>query len=281
MREDMSRVMVERPRIIDSISRKGRRRSFDDLPKQQGMRRSQRERGGHKRLNENLPPLRRFLERQTGRPWDKVYSEISARLRVDSTVQQHVRDHLRDFVAIRPRRGIRAWYWLGGCQSGESLWHQPLYVDPRDGILKRTDRLPEAKAQRKRKAERSPQTAVSERIELSSHRELRRIKGIWYEIALAPLPQPEYRSVTELQKVSLKRYQRNSPVIEMEMRVRRLVTPSVVDRATGKSIPVGPETDQEAAWREYRRKYPDRLHAISKRQLSHRELRRNGLANIE
>ena len=63
MREDMSRVIVERPRIIDSIERKGRCRSLEDLPKQQGMRRSQRERGGYKMLNENLAPLRRFLER--------------------------------------------------------------------------------------------------------------------------------------------------------------------------------------------------------------------------
>jgi hypothetical protein len=279
MREDMSRVIVERPRIIDSIGRKGRSRSFDDLPKQEGMRRSQRERGGYKTLNENLSPLRRFLERQVGRPWDKVYSEISERLHVDSTVQQHVRDHLRDFVAVRPRRGIRRWYWPSD-QSSTSLWHQPLYVDPRDGILKRTDRLPESKARRRQEAERSRQK-TRERIELSPRHELRLIDGIWYETTLAPLPQPDYRPITELRQVPLKRYQRNSPVIEMEMCVRRLVTPAVLDRATGKSIPVGPEIDQEAAWREYRRKYPDRHYAVSKRQLSKAKLRRYGLGNVK
>jgi hypothetical protein len=120
------------------------------------MRRSQRERGGYKMLNENLAPLRRFLERQIGRPWDKVYSEIAERLRVDSTVQQHVREHLRDFVATRPRRGICAWY--------------------------------------------------------------------------------------------MKQYQRNSPEIEMEVNVRRLISPAVLDLVTGRSIPVGPEIDEEAAW---------------------------------
>ena len=35
---------------------------------------------------------------------DKVYAEIAACLRASSTVQQHVRDHLSDFVAIKPRR---------------------------------------------------------------------------------------------------------------------------------------------------------------------------------
>jgi hypothetical protein len=49
-------------------------------------------------------PLRRFLKRQVGRPWDKVYSEIAAHLRADNTVRQHVRDHLRNFVAVKPRR---------------------------------------------------------------------------------------------------------------------------------------------------------------------------------
>src|ERR1043165_4004134 len=98
MREDMSRVIVERPRIIEGIARKGRARDPEELPLQQGMHRSQRERGGWKMLNENLAPLSRFLERQVGRPWDKVYSEVAERLRIDSTVQHHVRDHLGDFV---------------------------------------------------------------------------------------------------------------------------------------------------------------------------------------
>jgi hypothetical protein len=277
MREDMSRVIVERPRIIDSMGRKGRSRSLDDLPRQEGMRRSQRERGGYKMLNENLAPLRRFLERQVGRPWDKVYSEIAERLRIDNTVQQHVRDHLRDFVATRPRRGICAWY----APRGESLWHQPLYVDPRDGILKRTDRLPEAKARRRRDADRPRQKPPADRIELSSGRALHRIDGIWYEITLAPLPRPEYRSFTELRKVALKRYQRNSPVIEMEVNVRRLISPAVLDLETGGSIPVGPEIDEEAAWCEYRRSHPDRRYAISKRQMPKKELRRHGLANVD
>jgi hypothetical protein len=278
MREDMSRVIVERPRIIDSVGRKGRARPLEDLPVHEGMRRSQRERGGYKTLNENLAPLRRFLGRQVGRPWDKVYSEIAERLRVDSTVQQHVRDHLRDFVATRPRRGICPGYRE---RDGEFLWYQRLYVDPRDGILKRTDRLPEEKARRRREAARSRRQRPADRIELSSTRELRRVAGIWYDITLAPLPQPEYRSSIELRKVALKRYQKNSPTIEMRVNVRRLISPAVFDLVTGRSIPLGPQADEELAWRDYRRNYPDRRYATAKRQLSKKELRRRGLANVE
>lgn len=60
-------------------------------------------------------------------------------LRADNTVQQHVSDHLRNFVATKPRRYL-GWY----AKPLSGLWHQPLYVDEKDGILKRTDRLPEA-----------------------------------------------------------------------------------------------------------------------------------------
>jgi hypothetical protein len=147
MREDMARVIVERPRIKPFSNRKGRRQALEDLPTHEGMRRGRAWRGDRKQLNENLPPLRRYLQRQVGRPWDKVYSEIAAHLHVGSAVQQHVRDHLRDFVAITPRRNIHSWRssYRGG------LWWQELYVDPVTGLLCRTDRLPEEKARRRAK----------------------------------------------------------------------------------------------------------------------------------
>lgn len=275
MREDMSRVIVERPRIIESAGRKGRTSPFEQLPMQEGMRRSQRERGGYKMLNENLAPLRRFLERQVGRPWDKVYSEIAERLRVDNTVQQHVRDHLGDFVATRPRRGVSGWHRRGGA----SLWHQPLYVDPCDGILKHTDCLPEVKAQRRRALAQVHRKMPPDRVILSADRELRRKDGVWYEVTLAPLPQPEYRTVMEVRRVALRRHHGKYRTIEMELNVRRLITLRVLDIVSGQSIPAGPEIDEESAWREYRRNYPDRRHAVSKQQLSKKMLRRYALAN--
>src|SRR5208282_4298320 len=147
MREDMSRVIVERPRLGGDRSRNGRAVALDDLPKQEGMRRRHVLSGDDKILNENLSPLRRYLERQVGRPWDKVYAEIARRLRADNTVQQHVRHHLADFVAVKPRRRSGTLSILSGAKKRyDWLWFEPLYVDPRDGLLKRTDRLREAKA---------------------------------------------------------------------------------------------------------------------------------------
>jgi hypothetical protein len=272
MRSDMARVIVERPRIPAFNSRKGRQRPLEDLPSHEGMRRSRALCGDRKDLNENLTPLRRYLERQVGRPWSKVYSEIAAHLRVDSTVQQHVRDHLRDFVAVKPRRLNHGWHPVGR----ENLWWQPLYVDPVNGLLCRTDRLPEEKA-RRRARRRSP--APVDRISLGEDRELRLISSIWYEVRLAPLPVPEYRTYRELQKRPLKPHDRRSPVIEVELTVRKLATPAVRDVVINALIEVGPPIDDEAGRKAYQRTQPDRRYAIAKRALSRRELRRRGLDN--
>jgi hypothetical protein len=234
------------------------------------MRRAHYIAGNGKELNENLAPLRRYLERQVGRPWDKVYSEIAANLRADNTVQQHVRDHLRNFVAVKPRRYVR---WYGNPVSG--LWHQPLYVDEKDGILKRTDRLPEEKA-RRRARHNLPRRPV-DHVALAGDRELRRIAGFWYELRLAPIPDPVYRAVVERRQVPLKPFHRRSPTIEVEITVRRLVGPSLRDAATGQPVEVGPEIDEWRAWNEYRRRHPDRRYAVAKRRLGKAELRRHGL----
>ena len=278
MREDMSRVIVERPRLGGDRGRKGRAVPLDDLPKQEGMRRPHVLADDSKMLNENLSPLRRYLERQVGRPWNKIYSEIAQHLRADNTVQQHVRDHLSDFVAIRPRRRSGALYTLGGGKEPyDRLWFEPLYVDPKDGLLKRTDRLREAKARRRARPARS---APPDRIGLAPDRELRRIDGLWLEVILAPLPDPEYRAFREIRKIPLKRYASRSPVIEMEMIMRRLATPAVKDVVTGALVPAGPEIDEERAWDEHWRVHPDRRYAVSKRVLSRGELRRHGLSNL-
>jgi hypothetical protein len=275
MRSDMARVIVERPRIPAFNTRKGRNRPLEDLPTYEGLRKAQALRGDRKELNENLTPLRRYLERQVGRPWDKVYSEIAAHLRVDSTVQQHVRDHLSDFVAVKPRRLNHGWHSIGGAD----LWWQRLYVDPITGLLCRTDRLPEEKTRRRRARNRPP--APADRISLDPSRELRLIRGIWYEVQLAPLPVAEYRGCREVQKRRLKSFNRRSPVIEVELAVRRLTTPAVWDVAINALVEAGPPVDDEAGWSAYRRGQPDRHYALAKRALPRRELRRHGLNNVQ
>lgn len=141
MRKDMAQVIVERGRLSFGSQRKGRRPDLEDMPSHEGMRRSQELRGNPKYFRENLAPLRRYLASQVGRPWNSVFADITAHLRVSSAVQQHVRDHLHDFVAITPRKNIR----MSRIATSNGLWPQEFYVDPKTGLLRRTDRRPKVK----------------------------------------------------------------------------------------------------------------------------------------
>lgn len=266
MRKDMAKVLVERPRLIDSIEHRGRRLPDELLPKAVGMRRGVQEAGGFKQLNENLTPLRRYLERQVGRPWNKVFSEIAANLKSSNTVQQHVRDHIKDFVQLHPRPQTRFW-------SGSELrWFQGLYVDPRDGILKRTDRLRWAKARS------NPRPVEEDSINLTRDRELRRVQGLWFEVGLTPLPSPEYRNVTRPDRTA----RASPPAARLrEITIRQLVTPAVHDIVSGLAVYAGPEIDEPRGWTAFRRANPSGTYATNKRQLSRGELRRYGVTNTE
>lgn len=270
MREDMARVIVERPRKKVRNSRKGRPVAYDDMPFRMGMRRGAALHGETKDLNENLAPLRRYLESQVGRPWSKVYSEVARHLRIENTVHQHVRDHIRDFVAVKPRRVSKGW------RLGDRWW-QPLYVDPRTGLLCRTDQLPEAKARRRAGRNRPP--APIARIVLGTDCELRLVSGIWYHVQLAPMPEAIYRIYREVQTRYRNGYSARGGTYEMEINVGRLVTPGVRDVVTGELIAVGPDIDDIKGWKRYRHEHPSRFYPVAKRTLSYRELRRHGVAN--
>jgi len=135
MREDMYKVIVERPRRgKDGDAAAARRRNDFDGPMRLGMRAGY----GYRSLNENLAPLRRYLRAQLGRPWNKVFSEICAGIDRRNTVQQHIHQHIRDFIAIEV--GVRngrlvdlagGWGFLRA--DGIS---QELYVDPRSGLIR-------------------------------------------------------------------------------------------------------------------------------------------------
>src|SRR5690242_5662034 len=99
MRADMGKVLVERPRLGGwrGASRPGKgyvkrlKKSLDagdSPPAREGIK----SRYGHntKFFNEHLGPLRRFLNSNVGRPWDKVYSEICKHVDRGNVVQKHI-----------------------------------------------------------------------------------------------------------------------------------------------------------------------------------------------
>jgi hypothetical protein len=144
MRDDMHRVIITRARFFPPkcAPRKGRAKPLEELPAKRGMRRDHAEKWAQKQLSDHLSPLRRYLEKQVGRPWNKVYSEIAQKFGVKGPIHYHLRRHVFEFVAVKPRR--QTFSYRG--KTYVRLWGQALYVDERDGILKRTDRLRENRA---------------------------------------------------------------------------------------------------------------------------------------
>lgn len=193
MRQDMSKVIVERPRrpsYDGSGARRGRRLDEDLLVSKEGMRAPHVRHWGGKELNENLAPLVRFLRSRVGQRWDAVYSEISQHLRATNAVQQHVRDHLDDFVATRVRE-VNGELWVSdyGFRPLAESW-RTFYVDPRDGILRenRSYRSRMSRLREQREAERAQQAALVHVAKDGT--EYRKVNGIWYQVEWETVPEP-------------------------------------------------------------------------------------------
>ncbi|MCI0527036.1 MAG: hypothetical protein L0Y56_06270 [Nitrospira sp.] len=145
MRKDMAKVLTERPRVGGAVSNKKSfaaantprtKRHFkgvkDDLsPKRESMRKRHRYRFGGKEFSDHIQPLRRYLESQAGRPWDKVWSDVCKRLKGNGLQAQHVKDHVKSYVGGIPHSGqtyFRNEEWFRP--------DTPVYVD-KHGILRK------------------------------------------------------------------------------------------------------------------------------------------------
>jgi hypothetical protein len=158
MRADMGKVLVERPRLGSRAAkwpgkgyRKRLRKYFqagDSPPQREGMKKSY----GYsiKHFNEHLSPLRRFLNSNVGRPWDKIYSEICQHVDHGNVVQKHILTHLFDYVVVNtvlidgePCRGEPH---CGGYRYGEPLRtshrRDRWYVCPKSGLLRKSKYIP-------------------------------------------------------------------------------------------------------------------------------------------
>jgi hypothetical protein len=189
MRSDMAKVIVERPRFGSRMRgrskgshRAEQRLSRDELPAREGMNKRHLHRT--KVLNEHLGPLRRYLNSQVGRPWDKVFSEICAHINRNSAVQDHVRDHVEGYVAVHvvliddvPCWGGPGWGY--GQALSERFWIR-WYVCPRTGLLKRVQHSP----RRRQPIVQEPPVFIT----LGKKLQCRRIDGKWHLVTLKPLP---------------------------------------------------------------------------------------------
>jgi hypothetical protein len=180
MRPDMSKVIVERPRLGGG-ARFPRGSSADDprLPmkdwrRREGIGRPWQSSSAGKWLNENLAPLRRYLRSNCGRSWNAVYSDVCQRINRNSAVQLHVWQHLMQDVCTNPYEisgEVGRWHAF--------RWRNSFYVDPRTGILR------EAPPSRTKHERRPTTEEPDDRIDVDPTHQFRRLDGIWYELELA------------------------------------------------------------------------------------------------
>ena len=251
MRTDMFKVIVERPRgYKGSDSRAERRRDDLEGPQFLGMRAGY----GYRGLNENLRPLQRYLRSQVGRPWSKVYSEIARTIDRRNTVQQHVFQHIEDFVAVKVA-------WQDGhlvdldTYGGIAELSQELYVDPRTGLLRLNKHYRSWRQKSREHAAEYEAEVQARRRVVDDLTQLHLIDGEWYEIRFAPLPPGGWKHVVVRGRTVYKYVAEARYYV-----VRKCMTSDSEGR------------DERA------RLYGVRLvYATAKRQLSHREKKSYGL----
>jgi hypothetical protein len=88
-----------------------------------------------KMFNENLRPLWRFLHSRVGRPWNDVYSEIMAQLNRQSTIQNHVLQHLQWEVIQHTIRAADGRVWEWGPNHSPCDHEGCFYLEPETGRL--------------------------------------------------------------------------------------------------------------------------------------------------
>lgn len=257
MREDMYKVIVERPRRRkDGNANAKRLRNDQDGPMRLGTRVGY----GYRNLNENLAPLRRYLHAQVGRPWNKVFSEICAGIDRRNTVQQHIHQHIRDFIAINVevRDGqlvdlADRWGFLR-TDSGIS---QELYVDPRTGLIRRNKsyRSWRHQADERQRRERTD-TATRRRI-VDERTILLLLDDVWYRVKVDTLPQ-----TCVIQHV-----------IDGKAR-RQVVAETRYDVVLRRNVSRAVDTDVQRCNYLYGSRD---LYAVSKRQISTREIKAHQL----
>jgi hypothetical protein len=133
MRKDMGKVITERPRTGSRYKKDDK--GYKKLLQKEGLDHVRQEkikmRGGNERnFTDVIGPLAGFLEKNVGRPWDKVLSEINQSLPATGGVSYiHARDHLFQLVETKTRliegelcdsKGlpIRGWVRFFVCPKG-------------------------------------------------------------------------------------------------------------------------------------------------------------------
>jgi hypothetical protein len=198
MRSDMSKVVTEAPRHGHGSAlrvKHGGRLSRDEI---EAAREDDDEigfpqdstkhirRGMHptdyKTFSDVLGPLKGYLRKQVGRPWNTVFSEMSEHLDNRTMSGRHIWTHVYQEVEVHTYLGADGkvypcprWRWV----SEKNRWPvSGLYVHPRTGLLCYKPEHP----WRHRRRAKPPVTEIV----IDKRHKIERIHGLWYFCTYLP-----------------------------------------------------------------------------------------------
>lgn len=183
MRKDMGRIAVDAYRFDTARRLKDRRKNLKVKHKRDEFIASKNVkfiRTSHP--GENLSPLNRWLDKQVGRKYNDVYSEMNKALKGGYTNLEHIKTHVEDRIKKGEIRFIDDWpYSIRKYTDGfYPLTRDELYVD-HDGILRNPPKDKQS-PQEKRKAEFDKITPKV--ILIDNKHAIAKINGIWFLAAL-------------------------------------------------------------------------------------------------
>lgn len=184
----MHKVICERPRYGGDDPRGWNKGiPLDELPHHESMTERYSKAGERKSFNEFLAPLYRFIHKSVGRRWDDVFSEICSGIKLDSTVQRHVREHVDGYIETNTFIGSDGKVWVhskygGGDRCIEEpayryYRYEELYVHPITGILTTVVH----------KAKPKPQEPIRHII-VSRDMHLAEVDGFWNRLEIREVP---------------------------------------------------------------------------------------------
>lgn len=275
MRKDFHKVVTERPRVkyIVKNNRSDKRTydHIDDVPPGGKVSIRRPYRSNSFNFSDHISPLRRFIEKQIGRKWDDVFSEISKQFPSGGVLNDHIRGHVWDFISHNTSMGPNGVVLDHGGKWGGSVRPvspNEIYVHPETGMVCRMPSdVPSRKKRRLEREARIRNTVVA----LSKKARLLKIKGCWYYVDLEDIPNT---FVTRPALVKYKPYREGAQKVEGGWIVQEKEWQFVHDVVLNINISIMSHADYEKRMEMYGGL---KVYATKKRLLGKKELKKYGL----